>query len=140
MTAVEFLLLINAPLQFDPSHGTEAQLATVRRFLNFPMFTPSPAVVSKYRMSAWYYRKGRNWIVATVRNVDGTLAQAKMDRNSSPDLQSTFKDADASEQRIILDTPCADKCILEIETPEGQKVERTLGEIRAGKVADTGEL
>jgi hypothetical protein len=136
VTAVEFLLLINAPLQFNPSHGTEAQLATVLRFLNFPMFTPSPAAVSKYRVSAWYYRKGHDWIVATVRNADGTLAQTKMDRNSSPDIQSAFKDADASEQRFILDTTCVDQCVLEIETPERQKAEKTLGEIRAAKAAD----
>jgi hypothetical protein len=45
--AVGFLLLLNAPLQFNPSHGTEAQLATVLRFLNFPMFTPSPEAVSR---------------------------------------------------------------------------------------------
>jgi hypothetical protein len=61
-----------------------------------------------------------------------------MDRNSSPDLQSAFKDPDASEQRFILDTVCVDKCVLEIETPEGQKVEKTLGEIRAATAADIG--
>jgi hypothetical protein len=132
-TAVELLLLTNAPLQFNPSSGTEAQLATVLRFLNFPMFTPSPGVMPKYRVSAWYYRRGRDWIVATVRNTDGTLAQTRMDRNSSPDLQAAFNDADASQQRFILDTTCVDKCVLEIETPEGQKVEKSLGEIRAGK-------
>jgi hypothetical protein len=136
LTAVQFLLLINPPLQFNPSHGTEAQLAPVLRFLNFPMFNPSPEVVSKFRLSAWYYRKGHDWIVANVKNPDGTLARTKMDRSSSPDLQSAFKDPDASEQRFILDTTCVDKCMLEIETPEGQKVEKTLGEIRAGTAAD----
>jgi hypothetical protein len=136
VTAVKFLLLIDPPLQVNPSHGTEAQLAPVLRFLNFPLFNPSPDVVSKFKLSAWYYRKGHDWIVANVRNPDGTPAQTKMDRSSSPDLQSAFKDPDASEQRFILDTTCVDKCVLEIETPEGQKVEKTLGEIRAGKAAD----
>jgi hypothetical protein len=136
VTVVKSLLLIDPPLQFNPSHGTEAQLAPVMRFLNFPLFNPSPDVVSKFTWLGWYYRKGHDWIVANVRNPDGTLARTKMYRSSSPDLQSAFKDPDASEQRFILDTTCVDKCVLEIETPEGQKVERTLGEMRAGKAAD----
>ena len=134
-TAVRSLLLIDPPLYFDPSHGTEELLAPMLRFLNFPMFTPSSSALSKYRVSAWYYRKGGDWISAKVRNPDGTLALAKMDRYSSPDIQSAFKDPDASQQRFILDTACVDKCVLEIETPEGQKAEKTLGEIR-GKAAD----
>src|SRR5580698_10507343 len=37
------------------------------------------------------------------------------------------------QQRFMLDTTCHDKCILEVETPEGQKAGKELGEFRLGK-------
>jgi hypothetical protein len=134
IAAAHLLLLINPPLQFNPSLGTETQLAPALRFLNYPVFSAPQDPVAKYRLSAWYYRTGRDWMAASIKNPDGTLAQMQMHRNPSPDLQSGFKDPDASQQRFVLETTCVDRCVLQIETPEGQKVEKTLGEVRNGAV------
>jgi hypothetical protein len=133
LRAAHLLLLTNPPLQIMPSSGTEAQLTPVLRFLNYPVFTKSPDWVvapTKYRLSAWYYRTGSDWIVASVNNADGTPAQAQLSRLASPDLQNGFKDPAASQQRFVLDTICVDRCVLQIETPEGQKSEKTLGQVR----------
>jgi hypothetical protein len=133
--AAQMLPLINPPLHIMASHGTEAYDAPALRFLNYPVFTKSPEWVTsptKYRLSAWYYRVGRDWIAASVKNADGTLAQMQMSRIPSPDLQIAFKDPDASQQRFVLETTCVDQCVLVVETPEGQKVEKTLGQVRAG--------
>jgi hypothetical protein len=105
------------------------------RFLNYPVYAKSTdwvAPPTKYRLSAWYYRSGSDWMLPNIKNVDGTPAQTQVFRVSSPDLQSAFKDPAASQQRFTLETMCIDTCVLQIETPEGEKAEKTLGEIRNG--------
>jgi hypothetical protein len=133
--AAHLLLLIQPPLQFNPSSGTEAELTPALLFLNRPAFSKSPDWVvppTTYRLSAWYYRSGHDWISINVKNADGTSAPAQLSRTPSPDIQAYYKDPEAFQQRFQLETICVDKCVLQAETPEGQKSERTLGEIRNG--------
>jgi hypothetical protein len=136
IATAHLLLLINPPLQFNPSSGTEAQLTPALRFLNYPVYTRSPdwaGPPTKYRLSAWYYRSGSDWMAANIKNADGAPVQTQVSRIPSPDIASGFKDPSASHQRFMLETTCIDKCILQIETPEGEKGEKTLGEIRSGE-------
>ena len=127
--------MIHPPLQLDPSRGTEADLLPALRFLNRPLYSKSPDWVlppTKYKLWAWYYRSGHDWMSIHVKNEDGTLASSKISGLPSPDIQTGYKDAEASEQRFTLETTCVDKCVVQVETPEGDKGETTLGEIRSG--------
>jgi hypothetical protein len=134
IAVAHLLLMINPPFQFNPSSGTEAQLVPALRFLNYPVYSKSTdwMVRGTYRLSAWYYRSGSDWMLPNIKNVDGTLAQTQVFRIPSPDLQSVFRDPAASQQRFMLETTCIDTCVLQIDTPEGEKGEKTLGEIRNG--------
>jgi hypothetical protein len=135
IAVAHLLMMTNPPFQFNPSSGTEAQLTPALRFLNYPVYTKSTDWVeppTKYRLSAWYYRSGSDWMLPNIKNVDGTPAQTQVFRVPSPDLQSGFKDPEASQQRFMLETTCIDTCVLQIENPEGEKAEKTLGEIRNG--------
>jgi hypothetical protein len=128
--AANLLMLIRPPLQFNQSNATDAELTLALRFLNRPEFSPVSAVSpTKYRLSGWYYRSGHDWISINVKNTDETTASAHMSRMPSPEFQA---DPGATQQRFMLETTCVDKCVLQVETPEGQKVEKTLGDIRNG--------
>jgi hypothetical protein len=134
--AFHLLLLIQPPLQFNFSGGTEVDLRLALNFLNRPLYSRSPdlpSAVTQYTLSAWYYRSGSDWITAEVKNPDGSPAETKLVRTPSPDIQAGFKDPAASQQRFMLDTTCNDKCVLEVETPEGQKAGKELGEFRLGR-------
>jgi hypothetical protein len=134
--AIDLLLLIQPPLQFNFSGGTEVDLRPALNFLNRPLYSRSPdlpSVVTQYTLSAWYYKSGSDWISAEVKNPDGSPVDTKFVRTPSPDIQAGFKDPAASQQRFMLETTCNDKCILEVETPEGQKAEKELGEFRLGR-------
>jgi hypothetical protein len=131
LAAANTLSLIHLPLQFNPSSGTEAQLLTALRFLNYPMYSrPDGGVATTYRLSGWYYRSGHDWFWIHVKNADGTPAAAQMSRLLSPDIQAGSKDA--VEQRFVLETRCVEQCVVQFETPDGSKAEKTLGEIRLG--------
>lgn len=133
VTAANLLLMKTPPLQFNPSAGTEADLEPALRFLNRPLYTRSPnlsSVVTKYTLSGWYYRTGADWMSAEVVKADGSPVESHLSRNPSPDLEAGFKDPQASQQRFMLETTCEDACLLRIETPEGKKAEKSLGDIR----------
>jgi hypothetical protein len=132
--AADLLLLIHPPLQLNSSGGTETQLSMALHFLNHPLYSRSPdwGMSTSYRLSAWYYRSGHDWISIQVKNVDGTPAPAQTTRMPSPDIQASYKDPEASEQRFTLVTICVEKCVVQVETPDGSKGEKTLGEIRNG--------
>jgi hypothetical protein len=134
LAAANTLLLIRPPLQLGLSMGTESELLPALRFLNHPMYSRSPdwVVTTTYRLSAWYYRSGHDWISIRVKNADGTPAAAQMSRLPSPDIQAVYKDPEAFEQRFMLETTCVEKCVVQVETPDGNKGEKTLGEIRDG--------
>ena len=81
----DLLMMANPPLQFNPSSGTEAQLTPALRFLNYPVYAKSTdwvAPPTKYRLSAWYYRSGSDWMLPNIKNVDGTPAQTQVFRVS----------------------------------------------------------
>ena len=50
-----------------------------------------------------------------------------MDRNPSPDIVKMSHDPSASRQRFMIHVRCPASCVLHVETPEGEKLERTLG-------------
>jgi len=135
VAATGLLLMKSPPLQFNLSAGTEADLEPALRFLNRPLYTRSPnlpSAITKYTLSAWYYRSGADWVSAEVVKADGSPVESRLSRIPSPDLEAGFKDPQASQQRFMLETTCDDACLLRIETPEGTKAEKSLGDIRNG--------
>jgi hypothetical protein len=55
--ALDLLLLLNPPLQLNPSEGTEAALNSALHFLNYPKHTAPrdmPAGLGSYALRGWY--------------------------------------------------------------------------------------
>jgi len=137
VAAFHMLVLLNPPLGLNRSVGGEENLAAALRFLNYPLHTrPSeiPALDTYYSLSGWYYKSGREWFSAEVRTREGSVAYFRLSRHDSPDIQTGLKDPDASEQRFVLSTACADECVLELRTPEGEIAHKTLAELRKGSM------
>jgi hypothetical protein len=130
--ALELLILYNPPYQINPSNGTEDLLEPALWFLNYPLHTKSSdsTWTSTYVFTGWYYRSGNDWLSAEVISPTKGLASFQFDRQSSPDIQSGFKDLLASNQRFTLQTRCGDGCVLVLRAPTGEVVERKLLEYR----------
>ena len=140
--AFDYLLFIHPPLQFNPSSGSEAQLDAVLRFLNYPLYTrPSNfASAVSYNISGWYYKSGHTWFWATVKAPNGSLADVRLERNASPDMQTGFKDPDASHQRFSLSTRCNDDCTLELHSQDDEIIQKKLSEFRHSPISfDVGK-
>jgi hypothetical protein len=131
------LLLLRPPLQFYPSSGSEAELGVALRFLDYPLHTRSAniAATNTYRLSGWYYKSGHKWLTATVKTPDGSLADIRFARNSSPDIQAGLKDPEASHQRFILETRCNDECTLEFQSQDDEIAQKKLGDFGHGIVS-----
>jgi hypothetical protein len=132
--AFNLLLLLRPPLQFNESRGTPESLAQSLRFLNYPLHTrlsDNMDALDTYMVSGWYYRSGADWFSVALRSSGGSSMRVEFDRISSPDLQSLFKDEQASRQRFVIRTHCNDECMLALQTPDGDKLEKKLGQIRA---------
>ena len=54
-------------------------------------------------------------------------------RQSGP--SSWFKDPEASHQRFIITTRCSDECTLELQSQDGESVQKKLAEFRHGPIA-----
>ena len=134
--AVHLLILSNPPLQFNMSAGTENSLAHVLRFLNYPPHTkPSESSPSDiYTLAGWYYKAKDAWITVQVRTPKGDVAASRFERRGSPDIQRGFKDPDAYNQRFSFSTHCSDDCVLQLRTPEGETIEKTLAELRKAPI------
>ena len=114
--AWNFLLMINPPLQFNPSTGTEAQLRAALAFLNYPKQTPSvDGYSTTYTLSGWYFKSGSKWFWPTVLLPNGSAVEVRFDRQFSRDIQSAFKDPEASHQRFTISARCGDDCTLKLE-------------------------
>ena len=134
--AFEHLIFIHPPLQFNPSSGSETQLDTALQFLNYPRYTSASNIASaaRYSLSGWYLKSGHKWLWATVKAPDGSPVEVRVDRNASPDLQAGFKNPEASHQRFIITTRCNDECTLELESQDGEIVQKKLSELRRGSI------
>jgi len=130
--AAHLLLFINPPLQFNPSAGTESELAPALAFLGRPLYNRSADMPGKYVLSGWYYESGDKWFSADVTNADGTRAQTKIARTPSLDIQSAFNDPAASQQRFLLEAICNGKCFLNVAVQNGDNLEKSTAEIRGG--------
>jgi hypothetical protein len=62
------------------------------------------------------------------------LRRRDPERRGSPDIQQGSKDHDASNQRFLLFTRCSDDCVLQLQTPEGETIQKTLGELRKAPI------
>jgi hypothetical protein len=131
--AFNLLLFLNPPLPISTSGDTEALLPARLRFLNYPVHTsPSRASLITYRLSGWYLRSGSDWFSISVKDVDGAVAEARLIRSDSPDIQKGFKDPEASRQRFSLQTSCVDECVMQLASADGVKVEKKLAEFKKG--------
>ena len=130
--AFHLLILSNPPLQLNMSVGTEAHLAPVLRFLNYPLHTSSAESLAYniYTLAGWYYEAKDAWIMAEARTPTGTVARSQLDRRGSPDIQQAFQDPAAGNQRFVLSVYCNDDCVLQLQTPEGEAIQKTLAELR----------
>lgn len=134
IAAYNLLPFLNPPVQIRPSGDNEALLAARLRYLNYPLHTrPVDTPLIAYRLDGWYRNSGSDWFSASVRTVDGSISGVvRLTRKASPDIQAAFKDPQASHQRFTLETVCVDECVLQIQTSNGTKVERKLGELTHG--------
>ena len=100
------------------SVGTEAQLAPVLRFLNYPLHTSSAESLESniYTLSGWYYKAKDAWITAEARTPTGTVRGYQLERRGSPDVQQVFQDPAAGNQRFFLSVYCNDDCVLQLRT------------------------
>jgi hypothetical protein len=134
--AFDNLLIIYPPLQVNPSSGSRVELDRALRFLNYPLYAKSinAALNTTYSLSGWYLKSGRKWLSATVKAPNGSLVDARLERNASPDLQAGFKDPEASYQRFIITTRCSDECTLELQSQDGEIAQKKLSEFRHGSI------
>jgi hypothetical protein len=134
--AFQLLILRDQPLFLNMSAGTEDILAPAVRFLNYPLYTRPAEIPMRdiYTLSGWYYKPKGEWITAEVRTPKGTVMDAHFDRRGSPDIQQGSKDPDASDQRFSLFTRCNDDCVLQLRTPEGDTLQKTLAELRKAPI------
>lgn len=133
LVAYYYLTLPNPSLQLDPSSGTQDQLDASVRFLNYPLHTmlsQIPWAAAAYTLSGWYYKSGREWILLEVKGADGSLVEARVDRNPSADLQQGFKDPAASHQRFVIRTRCNDECMVQFQAQDGKTAAMSLAELR----------
>jgi len=123
-------------MHINNSFGTREDIARSLRFLNYPLISaPSGALdVATYTLHGWYYKTGREWLSALVKAPDGSQAEVTLQRLASLDIQFGVKDPDASHQRFHIRTQCSDECVLQLETPHGEHVEKKLVEFRGGRV------
>lgn len=128
------LLLLNPPSVLNGSSPDE-QLVKYLKFLNFPPYERGlQRDVRYYVLSGWYFRGNRDWITASVQDVDGSDVGVRVDRNPSGDLVSGFKTEEASHQRFVIKTRCSNDCVLNLQAPDGGKVERKLRDFEAGAI------
>ena len=59
---------------------------------------------------------------------------SRFQRQASPDIQKTFKDPNASNQRFLLSTRCSDDCVLRFRTSEDEAIDKTLEELREAPI------
>jgi hypothetical protein len=132
--AFAYLFLLHPPIQLNPSSGTEADRAVALRFLNYPPHTRSIDIASKstYRITGVYYKPGHKWFWATVTTPNGSPADVRVERNASPDTQAMFNDPEASQQRYAITTRCSDDCTLQLQSQDGEIVQKKLAEILHG--------
>jgi hypothetical protein len=134
--AFQLLILRDPPRFIYMSAGTEDILAPAVRFLNYPLYTRPAEIPVRdiYTLSGWYYKPKGAWITAEVRTPKGAVMDAHFDRRGSPDIQQGSKDPDASDQRFSLFTRCNDDCVLQLRTPEGETLQKTLAELRKAPI------
>ncbi|MEA2905372.1 MAG: hypothetical protein QOI12_2759 [Alphaproteobacteria bacterium] len=138
--AAKMLLLLNPPTHLNGSAGDEDSFARYTRFLGYPLHTRPPNIpLATYVFSGWYYLAGDNWISFSVRDPEGTLAELRVSRVGSPDIESMTKDSAAHHQRFSARTRCKDDCIVQIEGADGAKLEKKLGEFRSAFGAHIGK-
>lgn len=130
--SLNYLLMLNPPLQFGSSFGGHDILfQSTLRFLNYPRYAkrdgeePHP---NYYEISGWYMKSGQDWLTASVRDAVRTVGETRLERRASPDLPKVFPGA--TDQRFKLNTHCGDDCVLRLDTPDGITVEKRLGELR----------
>jgi hypothetical protein len=140
--ALNLLLLLDFPIRPDhgsflssvpvQSGGTKDVLAKRLRFLNYPLHTRSSdwsPMLTSYVISGWYYGSGSDWISVAVRRSDGSVADVRFDRGTSPDIAAHFGDPLASLQRYRISVDCNDECVLQVRTPAGQEASETFAEL-----------
>ena len=133
--AFDGLMSIHPPLQFNPSSGSRAQIDAALHFLHYPSYTSSSAGLdTTYSLSGWYYKSGRKWLWAAVKAQDGSSVEVGVARNASQDLQTGFKDPEASHQRFVITTRCNDACTLELQSQDGETIQKKLAEFRHGSI------
>ena len=130
--AFQLLILSKPSLELNMSVGTEAQLAPVLRFLNYPLHTSSAESLPSniYTFSGWYYKAKDAWITAEARTPTGTVRGYQLERRGSPDVQQVFQDPAAGNQRFVLSVYCNDDCLLQLRTPDGEAIQSALAELR----------
>lgn len=121
------LLMLKPPVLLNPSLGTEEELAPHLRFLHYPLHTKSTDSLppAAFKLLGWYYKSGRSWMMVTA----SSAANLRFERLDSPDIAAGFKDTDATRQRYSIEGRCSIDCTLRFETPDGDKVEKKLGEL-----------
>jgi hypothetical protein len=135
---LDLLLLLNPPLQLNPSEGTEAALNSALHFLNYPKHTAPrdmPAGLGSYALRGWYYRAGGEWVSIEVKGADGDHAWFDVKRNASPDIAAHFNDQGAVAQRFLISTKCSADCTLVLTAQPGDRLEMELGKLHKGEMA-----
>jgi hypothetical protein len=130
--AFHLLVMSNPPLQLNMSGGTESNMATALRFLNYPLHTRSAesSALHNYTLLGWYYKAKDARITAEIRTPTGTLIDSQFEWLRSPDIQQGFQDLEAGNQRFMLSVYCNDDCVLQFQTPEGETIRSTFAELR----------
>ena len=135
--AYDLLAMADPPWQPSPSSGTPEQLDASLRFLNYPVHMgtiPASKGSAPYLLSGWYYKAGREWMSVDIRASDGSRVAFRFDRKTSPDLQQAFKDPEALNQRFTISTNCMDSCVVEFQTSERERIEKSLAELRRAPI------
>jgi hypothetical protein len=135
---LDALLFLNPSPQVPYGSGDQNAAAKILRFLGNPAHTriaPSSPALPTYVFSGWYYRSGAEWISIAVRRADGSIADSVLERRSSPDIATHFGDQLASMQRYRVSADCNNRCILQIETADGERLEKNFAELAATPLA-----
>ena len=132
---LDALLFLNPSPQMPSGSGDQNAAARILRFLGNPPHTriaqSSPVLV----ISGWYYRSGAEWISIAVKRADGSMTDTVLERHSSPDIATHFGDPLASVQRYRVSADCNSQCILQIETADGERLEKKFAELAATPLA-----
>jgi hypothetical protein len=62
------------------------------------------------------------------------LADVRVDRNASPDIEAGSKDPDAAHQRFVIHTRCSDACVIEFQSQDDETIQKKLAEFRNGPI------